>query len=99
FLYTTLFPSAANFMTPNHVNIAVSDAFYVPLISVMAAGVIPGIFGLIAAYIIAKRISSRGTAIQPEEVDQTDQQTLPSLATSLLGPLIAILLLALRPLF
>ncbi|HLR08726.1 MAG TPA: SLC13 family permease [Bacillota bacterium] len=90
---------AGNVMSPNPNTIAVSDAFDVPLISVMAAGVIPGIFGLIAAYIIAKRISSRGTAIQPEEVDQTDQQTLPSLATSLLGPLIAILLLALRPLF
>lgn len=90
---------AGNVISPNPNTIAVSDAFDVPLIYVMGAGVIPGLFGLIAVYFIAKRISTRGTAIQSEEIEQTNDHELPSLGASLLGPVIAILLLALRPLF
>ncbi|MCY9150125.1 SLC13 family permease, partial [Bacillus haynesii] len=37
---------AGNIMSPNPNAIAASDAFHVPLTSVMAAGIIPAIFGL-----------------------------------------------------
>lgn len=90
---------AGNVMSPNPNTIAVSDAFDVPLISVMGAGVIPAIFGIIATYFIAKKIASRGTMIQEKEIEQSEENTLPSLFTSLLGPIVAIILLALRPLF
>ncbi|GLO67442.1 MULTISPECIES: SLC13 family permease [Oceanobacillus] len=90
---------AGNVMSPNPNTIAVSDAFNVPLISVMGAGVIPAIFGIVATYIIAKKISSRGTMIEEKEIEQSEENTLPSLFTSLLGPIVAIVLLALRPLF
>src|SRR5690625_748169 len=90
---------AGNIISPNPNTIAVSDAFDVPLITVMGAGIVPGIFGVIVAYFLSKRLSSRGTAIQTAEIEQTNEKKLPSLGTSLLGPIIAILLLALRPLF
>ncbi|WP_419892945.1 GntP family permease [Oceanobacillus kimchii] len=90
---------AGNVMSPNPNTIAVSDTFNVPLISVMGAGVIPAIFGIVATYIIAKKISSRGTMIEEKEIEQSEENTLPSLFTSLLGPIVAIVLLALRPLF
>lgn len=90
---------AGNVISPNPNTIAVSDAFDVSLISVMGAGIIPGLVGLIATYFIAKRISSRGSAIQLDEVEQSNDDPLPSLGTALLGPFVAILLLALRPLF
>ncbi|MFD1334433.1 GntP family permease [Oceanobacillus iheyensis] len=90
---------AGNVMSPNPNTIAVSDAFDVPLISVMGAGVVPAIFGIITTYIIAKKIASRGTMIEEKEIEQSEEYTLPSLFTSLLGPIVAIILLALRPLF
>ncbi|MFS0750518.1 GntP family permease [Oceanobacillus sp. 1P07AA] len=90
---------AGNVMSPNPNTIAVSDAFEVPLISVMGAGVVPAIFGIIATYVIAKKISSRGTMIEEKEIEHSEENTLPSLLTSLLGPIVAIILLALRPLF
>lgn len=48
---------AGNVMSPNPNAIAAADAFNVPLTSVMAAGVIPGLFGLVFAYFIAKNLS------------------------------------------
>src|SRR5699024_2270979 len=90
---------AGNVFSPNPNTFAVSDAFDVPLISVMGAGVIPVLFGLVITYFIAKRISSRGTAIQLEEVEQTNEDGLPSIGTALLGPFVAIGLLSLRPFF
>src|SRR5699024_4988050 len=54
---------------------------------------------VIVAYFLSKCLRSRGTAIQTAEIEQINEKKLPSLGTSLLGPIIAILLLALRPLF
>ncbi|HAS63057.1 MAG TPA: gluconate:proton symporter, partial [Vibrio sp.] len=51
---------AGNVMSPNPNAIAAADAFNVPLTSVMAAGVIPGLFGLVVAYMIAKRLTNKG---------------------------------------
>ncbi|GHD64730.1 GntP family permease [Jeongeupia chitinilytica] len=90
---------AGNVMSPNPNAIAAADTFHLPLTSVMGAGVIPGLFGLVAAYLIAKRLINRGSKVQESEVIQHDHGSLPSFGAALVAPIVAIVLLALRPLF
>ncbi|KAF0817818.1 MULTISPECIES: GntP family permease [unclassified Cytobacillus] len=89
---------AGNIMSPNPNAIAASDAFGVPLTSVMAAGIIPAIFGLAVTYIIAKKLVNKGSAISDGEVEVDSQTKLPLFITSMVAPLVTIILLALRPL-
>ncbi|WP_338472589.1 GntP family permease [Niallia sp. XMNu-256] len=90
---------AGNLMSPNPNAIAASDAFNVPLTSIMAAGIIPAIFGLAVTYILAKKLVKKGTAIQEQEIQTDHGGTLPSFLPAMVAPLVAIFLLALRPLF
>lgn len=93
---------AGNIMSPNPNTIAVSEAFGSPLTSVMLAGVIPGIVALFVTYFVAKRLSSKGMTVDPEELDTEDEGTakeLPSFMTALAGPIVAVILLSLRPIF
>lgn len=95
-----------NLMSPNPNTIAVSDAFEVPLTNVMLAGMVPTIFGIIATYVIANKLVKKGTFFTDdteqdaeEVIEQTDIEELPPLLKALMGPIAAILLLSLRPLF
>jgi len=88
---------AGNIMSPNPNAIAASDAFHVPLTSVMAAGIIPAIFGLGATYLLAKRLSNKGTKVAANEIETQTAQHLPAFWAALSGPVVSILLLALRP--
>ena len=88
---------AGNVMSPNPNSIAAADAFNVPLTSVMAAGVIPGLCGMLFAYFIAKKLVNKGSKVQAHEVIDVDFSRLPSFATAIVAPLVAIALLALRP--
>lgn len=90
---------AGNVMSPNPNTIALSDAFRSSLIDIMLAGVVPGIIGMFATYFIAKMLVNKGSKIQSEELDDNNNKRLPSLVNSLIGPLVAIILLTLRPLF
>ncbi|OLO17461.1 gluconate:proton symporter, partial [Bacillus licheniformis] len=84
-------------MSPNPNAIAASDAFHVPLTSVMAAGIIPAIFGLGATYLLAKRLSNKGTKVAANEIETQTAQQLPAFWAAVSGPVVSILLLALRP--
>ncbi|WP_425858514.1 GntP family permease [Aeromonas sp. INTO2] len=88
---------AGNVMSPNPNAIAAADAFHLPLTSVMAAGIIPGLFGLVMAYWLAKRLNNRGSKVAADEVVSFDGVKLPGFAAAISAPLVAILLLALRP--
>ncbi|WP_175502139.1 GntP family permease [Cytobacillus oceanisediminis] len=90
---------AGNIMSPNPNAIAASDAFGVPLTSVMAAGIIPAIFGLAVTYFIAKKLVNKGSAISDGEVEVNSHTKLPLFITAMIAPLVTIVLLALRPLF
>ena len=89
---------AGNVMSPNPNAIAAADAFHVPLTSVMAAGIIPGLCGLALAYFIAKKLVNKGSKVLEHEVVSVDMSKLPSFSVSIVAPLVAILLLSLRPL-
>lgn len=90
---------AGNLMSPNPNAIAASDAFNIPLTSVMAAGIIPAVFGVAVTYLVAKRLVKKGTMVQAEEIDTVDTSSLPLFLTAIIAPIVTIVLLALRPLF
>ncbi|HHE9997486.1 TPA: GntP family permease [Haemophilus influenzae] len=90
---------AGNIMSPNPNAIAAADTFHLPLTSVIMAGIIPALFGLILTYFLAKRLINKGSKVTDKEVIVLETQNLPSFLTALVAPLVAILLLALRPLF
>lgn len=91
---------SGNIISPNPNAIAVSDAFGVGLTNVMLAGAIPAIFGIIITYLVASRLINKGTSVLDHEVEGSETtNNLPSFGKSLVGPIVAILMLALRPLF
>ena len=90
---------AGNIMSPNPNAIAASDAFKVPLTSIMAAGIIPAIFGLVITYFIAKKLVNKGSSIKDIEVQTHNGGKLPLFFPAIVAPLVTIILLALRPLF
>ncbi|HBC3168072.1 TPA: GntP family permease, partial [Escherichia coli O146] len=74
------------------------DTFHVPLTSVMMTGIIPGLFGLIVAYFLAKCLSQKGLMVMPDEVISHDNHgKQPGFLAAISAPLVAIVLLALRP--
>ena len=88
---------AGNLMSPNPNAIAAADAFHIPLTSVMAAGIIPAIFGAFITYFLAKRLMNKGSFVQANEVQLNNRDDLPNFFAAISAPLIAIILLALRP--
>lgn len=91
---------AGNVMSPNPNTIAVSEAFSQPLTSVMLAGVIPGILSLVVTYYLSKRIAkiSETTDYNLDDLlGESDE--LPGFIPAISGPIIAVILLSLRPLF
>lgn len=91
---------AGNVMSPNPNTIAVSEAFDAPLTSVMLAGVIPAIFALFASYFIAKHLSTKGRIVELEETSDIENKLaeLPNFFAAISGPIVAVILLSLRPL-
>ncbi|MCM3664139.1 SLC13 family permease [Mesobacillus subterraneus] len=90
---------AGNIMSPNPNAIAAADAFQIPLTSVMAAGIIPAIFGLAVTYILAKKLVKKGSNVTAQESETKINGKLPLILPAIVAPLVTIILLALRPLF
>lgn len=90
---------AGNVMSPNPNTIAAADSFHLPLTTVMSAGIIPGLVGLLVAYLIARRLINTGSKVSADELhDKQEHVNLPSIGAALVAPGVAIGLLALRPL-
>lgn len=89
---------SGNIISPNPNAISAADAFGIPLTSVMAAGIIPAVFGVIVSIIIAKALSGKGSQILESDLDEKDSKVKPGFIAAILGPLTAIIILALRPL-
>lgn len=89
---------AGNVMSPNPNTISASEAFGLPLTSVMIAGILPAVVALITTGILAKRLAYKGTSFEGvnESENQTDKE-LPSIGAAIIGPLVTIGLLLLRP--
>lgn len=96
-----------NIMSPNPNTIIAAENFDAPLSSVMAAGIVPALIGLaVTVFVIIPLIpkekptslegdKARGDEAKGEEA--RGEEELPTLWRSLLGPIVTIILLALRP--
>ena len=88
---------AGNLMSPNPNAIVASENLKVPLTSLMIAGIVPAIFGVIITCILAKMINKKGTKIQAVDNEEKEKKELPSFIAAISGPIITIILLMLRP--
>lgn len=86
-----------NIISPNPNTIAAAENFGASLPSVMWANIIPAIVGLFATALIAKTLVEKGEKVL-DSVSQHEGE-LPSLSGSVIGPVVTISLLALRPVF
>lgn len=88
-----------NIISPNPNTIIAAENMEASLSSVMAAGVIPALIGLVVTvYLIIPLMPNRDLYVRDESASETANNNLPSFAASIAGPLVAIVLLALRPL-
>lgn len=87
---------AGNIMSPNPNTIAAADNLGVSLTSVMAAGIIPAIFGVIITCYLSNRLKNKGSYVELNECKE-EVEVLPSFLASIIGPLVTIILLSLRP--
>lgn len=90
---------AGNMISPNPNTISASENFGVDLSSLMAANIIPAIVGLIVTVILTSVLAKKikGTITEQSTVEN-ELEELPSFFAAIIGPVIAIILLALRPL-
>lgn len=87
-----------NIMSPNPNTIIAAENYDAPLSSVMASGVIPALIGLVVTvYLIVPLMPKRNESA--EFVEEVEDGNLPPFWASVLGPVVAVVLLALRPLF
>ena len=91
---------AGNILSPNPNTIATSEAFGVDLTSLMMKNIIPALCALIVAILLASLLSKKaGTSIHESDLGERSNNNLPSFGAAILGPIVVIALLALRPLF
>ena len=87
-----------NILSPNPNTIIAAENFDAPLSSVMAAGIVPAILGLIiTVFVIVPLIPKGDLMVGDEATERGNEEALPALWRSLLGPIVTIILLALRP--
>ncbi len=83
---------AGNIISPNPNTLAVANNFNVGLSSVMIANLIPAVCGILITVFITKFIANKGSEIRINECEKNNKE-LPSLSSSLIGPLVSIGLL------
>lgn len=90
-----------NILSPNPNTIIAAENFDAPLSSVMAAGIVPALVGLAVTVFIILPLMPKDKSTQTIQnnspQDAQPEDNLPPLWRSLLGPIVTIILLALRP--
>ena len=89
---------AGNIISPNPNTIAVSEAFSQDLTAVMMRNAIPAVFALVMAIFLAsKLVKKSGDEITSADLESTGEKSLPGFGAAVLGPVVVIVMLALRP--
>jgi len=89
---------AGNIISPNPNTIAASEAFGVDLTSLMFKNLVPAIFALGMAILLSTALSKRKNGLEVAQGDiETSDSALPGFLQAIVGPLVVIVLLALRP--
>ena len=85
-----------NILSPNPNTIVAAENFDAPLSSVMAAGIVPALMGLAVTVFLIIPLMPKGDLMEGELADDKEDD-LPPLWRSIIGPIVTIVLLALRP--
>lgn len=89
---------AGNIISPNPNTIAASEAFGVDLTSLMFKNLVPAVFALAMAILLSTALSKKKNGLEVAQGDiETSDNTLPGFFQAIVGPLVVIVLLALRP--
>lgn len=88
---------AGNIISPNPNTIAASEAFGVDLTGLMMKNIIPAICALIVTILLAGMLSKKAGDTFEGVAEEEEQKSLPNLFAAILGPVVVIILLALRP--
>ena len=88
---------AGNILSPNPNTIAASEAFGVDLTALMMENAVPAVGALIVTIVLATLLSKKGKDAIPAAEDTKEKSNLPGFMAAFAGPLVVIILLALRP--
>ena len=90
---------AGNIISPNPNTIAASEAFGVDLTSLMMKNIIPALCALVVTIILASLLAKKkhSERITEADAESSGRGELPGFFLSILGPLVVIILLGLRP--
>ena len=92
---------AGNIISPNPNTIATAEAFQTDLTALMMRNILPAIVAVIVTILLASFLAKKknGTQLSAAELEEGADKSLPSFLAAIAGPLVVIVLLALRPLF
>lgn len=89
---------AGNMMSPNPNTIAAAEAFKVDLFTLMTANIVPALAAIVCTVFIALFLNKIKSAPITDELEEiANEKDLPSLGRALVAPIVAITILALRP--
>ena len=89
---------AGNIISPNPNTIAVSEAFEQDLTAVMMRNGIPALFALAMTIFLASMLVKKtGDEITSADMESSGEKNLPGFGAAVLGPVVVIIMLALRP--
>ena len=92
---------AGNIISPNPNTIATAEAFQTDLTALMMRNIFPAIAAVIVTILLASFLAKKknGAQLSAAELEESAEKSLPSFLAAIAGPLVVIVLLALRPLF
>lgn len=89
---------AGNVFSPNPNTIAAAGGFHVELANVMLAGLVPALFGLAVAVILATLLKNKGEKVKDRDVqEEIENKVLMPLSKALVAPVLSVLLLMINP--
>ncbi len=89
---------AGNIISPNPNTIAASEAFGVDLTALMLKNIIPALCALVVTILLSSLLARKENSSY-EDIEDNSSKNLPSFLAAIAGPLVVIVLLALRPVF
>lgn len=88
---------AGNIISPNPNTIAASEAFNVDLTALMMKNIIPALVALVVSVCLAGLLAKKKNDGFDDIGEEADTKELPNIFQAVLGPLVVIILLSLRP--
>ena len=89
---------SGNIISPNPNTIATAEAFQIDLTALMIRNIVPALAALVVTILLSTLLSKKsGVMVTEADLEQVTDKNLPSFLAAIAGPVVVILLLALRP--